>query len=405
VIAVFALRRTIPVNALLVLGLALVVFVATFAVIYGGGVPGTVVEPVASLKLTVPVKVAETIHHSLLRHAILPFAYVAALAGELLPFAGALYLLRKRHRAQIARYTLCLCTMVTGVMIASLFHQVGYSEIYFQDTAYGAGFVVAAGGLYLAWTDVRSTGAGSTRAVLVAFVGCIALILAISAVTSPAPTLGGVTVRYVAIALASVAFVTIVVLFATRRQLRSPGGLLVGLIPLIAASALGSPIQLSPIIGRVLTGRPITITQPDPQVVRGLTPGLLLALQWLQNHTSVNTVFAVSNHWINAAGTDGRDQYYSGFSERRVFVESYNPDDYGITVGVSAPAEVNFLYRVQLNDAVFEHASAGALAILTHQYGVRYLFIDRIHGGAAAAVLGLGAVVFSDSDATIVAVG
>jgi hypothetical protein len=113
----------------------------------------------------------------------------------------------------------------------------------------------------------------------------------------------------------------------------------------------------------------------------------------------------VSNHWINAAGTDGRDQYYSGFSERRVFVESYNPDDYGITVGVSTPAEVNFLYRVQLNDAVFEHASAGALAILTHQYGVRYLFIDRIHGGAAAAVLGLGAVVFSDSDATIVAVG
>jgi hypothetical protein len=63
------------------------------------------------------------------------------------------------------------------------------------------------------------------------------------------------------------------------------------------------------------------------------------------------------------------------------------------------------LYRVRLNDAVFNHADTTALSILTQQYGVRFLFIDRVHGGADPAVVQLGKIAFSNSAATIVAVG
>ena len=405
-LVVLVTERTVSPNAIVAFGLGVAIFGATLAIVYGGGIPGTLIQPLASLQYTVPVKVADNISSGHLRALALPFAYIAGLAGELLPFAGMLYLLRRRHRSQLSRYTLCLCMFGGGILIASLFHQTGgSSEVYFQDTGYAAGFIVAAAGLHLAWLDIRSMGANAPRAAIVVFVGWIAIILAISALTSPTLAHGGLVLRYAAITAIYLVFVTVVLRETTIRYLRSPGVLVVGLIPLVAAAALTAPIRLSPTIGRVLTGLPITITQPDPQKVRGITPGLLLALQWLQNHTSVDTVFAVSNHWIDAAGTDGRDQNYSAFSERQIFVESYNPDDYGITVGIPSPAEVNFLYRVRLNDDVFDHADTAALTILTQTYGVRFLFIDRIHGGADPAVFHMGRIVFSDTDATIVAVG
>jgi hypothetical protein len=404
-VVVFVTKRTVSANALVVIGLGIVIFGATFAIVYGGGVPGTVIQPIASYQYTAPVKVANKISSGLLRKAVLPFAYIVGLAGMLLSFAGMLYLLRGRHRAQLSRYTPCLCMFGGGILIANLFHQVGSSELYFQDTGYAAGFIAAAAGLRLAWMDVRSMGASATKAAVLAFVGWLVVILAVSAVTSPTLAHGGLVLRYAAITFIYLVFVTAVVRYSRTRGLPSPGVLVVGLIPLVAAAALTTPIQLSPVIGRFLTGQPITVTQPDPQMVRGLTPGLLVALQWLQDHTSVDTVFAVSNHWIDAAGTDGRNQNYSAFSERQIFVESYNPDDYGITVGIPTPAEVNFLYRARLNDAVFDHADTGALTILTRQYGVRFLFIDRVHGGANPAVFQLGRTVFSNDAATIVAVG
>jgi len=404
-VVVFVTKRTVSANALVVLGLGIVIFGATFAIVYGGGVPGTVIQPIASYQYTAPVKVANKISSGLLRKGVLPFAYIAGLAGMLLSFAGMLYLLRGRQRAQLSRYTLCLCMFGGGILIANLVHQVGSSELYFQDTGYAAGFIVAAAGLRLAWMDVRAMGASATKAAVLAFVGWVVVILAVSAVTSPTLAHGGLVLRYAAITFIYLVFVTAVVRYSRTRGLPSPGVLTVGLIPLVAAAALTTPIQLSPVMGRFLTGQPITVTQPDPQKVRGLTPGLLLGLQWLQDHTSVDTVFAVSNHWIDAAGTDGRNQNYSAFSERQIFVESYNPDDYGITVGIPTPAEVNFLYRVRLNDAVFDRADTGALTILTRQYGVRFLFIDRVHGGANPAVFQLGRTVFSNSAATIVAVG
>ncbi len=64
-----------------------------------------------------------------------------------------------------------------------------------------------------------------------------------------------------------------------------------------------------------------------------------------------------------------------------------------------------FAYRQLLNDQVFDDANTEALKIMTHDYGVRYLFVDALLGSQNPAVLQLGHVVFSNEDATIIAVG
>jgi hypothetical protein len=402
----FVARRAIPVTALATLVLAVVIFAATFLIVYGRGVPGTGIDPFVSLSHTVTGTVASSISSSTLRTVALPLAYAAGLAGIVLPLAGILYLLTPRHRAEIRRLRLCLFLFAAGVLITNVVHQVGASELYFLDTAYAAGVIVAAAGLRLAWDDLGSAIPVSKRTALLALAGWICLILLVIGFTTP--TLAhpaGLLLRYTAIAVLAVIFVVVCALGLRARRKPIAGAMALGLLPLLATSALTSPIQLAATVERALTGKSVTVTQPDPQKVRGLTPGLVVALTWLQDNTPVNTIFAVSNHWINPSGSDGRYYYYSAFSERRVFVEPYTPDDYGLDNPPLTPGFVAFLGRVMLNDEVFDHADVSALRVLTDQYGVRYLLIDRLHHNADPAVLQLGRIVLTNPDATIVAVG
>jgi hypothetical protein len=398
-------RRKLPANAIVAVVLGAVVFVLTFLVVYGGGVPGTVIQPFALLSGTVPEVVAGHVSSHALRDVARLIGYAISLAAILLPLAGALYLLRRRHRAEVQNVALLLCFVAAGVLIANVAHQVGDSELYFLDTGYAAGAVVAAEGLRRAWLDLGTDIPISRRAALGAFVAWIAFVMAGVVITSPSLAHpAGLLLRYAAIAAAAVLFVLLASFVVRRRHAPVAGLIAVALIPLLAVSALASPIQLAPTAKRVLDGEPITVTEPDPQVVRGLTPGLLLALDWLRDNTPTSTVIAVSNHWIDPAETNGRYYYYSAFSEREVFVEPYNPVAYGLNYPPETPAFAAFQYRTRLNDAVFNEADAAALHILTQQYGVRYLFIDRLHHNADPALLELGRIVFSDDDATILAV-
>jgi hypothetical protein len=86
-------------------------------------------------------------------------------------------------------------------------------------------------------------------------------------------------------------------------------------------------------------------------------------------------------------------------------VEPYTPDDYGLQNPPLTAGFVAFLHRVMLNDLVFDHADVAALHVLTDQYDVRYLLIDRLHHDADPALLQLGRIVLTNPDATIVAVG
>jgi hypothetical protein len=403
-------RRAIPRAALALVGLEIVIFVVTFLIIYRGGAAGTGVDPLASLARTFPVI---DVHNLGLPAAILavvlPLAYVAGLAGMLMPLVGMLYLFRRRHRDALWRHMVCVCMLVSGVVIANVFHQTGYSELYFQATGYVAGAVAAAAGMRLAWLDAGTAISFSRRSVVVALAGWIAVLVVLAIVT--AFTLRNTPAEvttYSCLGLGCIVFIVARRLGARIRGHAVSGLLALGLIPLLAASLLTSPIELEPTLARVVTGKPITPTKPDPQKVRGLTPQLLAALDWLQDNSPLNSVIAVSNHWIDPADSDGRYYYYSAFSERQVFVEGYDPGRYEINTDVRSPAGADFAQRVTLNNEVFDSADIVALSILTQQYAVRYLLIDRLdddHDADDPAVATLGKVVFSNSDAIIVAVG
>ncbi len=173
---------SIPIVAASVAGV--VVFIVTYLVIYGGGAPDTKVEPLAWLAVTPPVIFANLIRHAEIRDVVLPFAYAAGLAGMMLPLAGMLYLLRREHRRELATFALPFCMYVGGVLLALGVHQSSGGELYFQDTGYVAGSIVAAEGFRRAWLDVGRALPCSRGSALAAFAGCVALLIVVVKITS-----------------------------------------------------------------------------------------------------------------------------------------------------------------------------------------------------------------------------
>jgi len=403
-------RRKPTPQLLMTLGLEATIFVVTFLIIYRGGAPFTVLGPLASLDETLPVIAANQSSVPGVVHAIvLPAAYVAGIAGMLLPLAGLLYMIRRRHRQRLRRYGLCLSMLGAGVLIANVFHQVGYSELYFQDTGYVAGCFVAADGLRLAWSDAGNALPISRRAAIISMACWMVALAALVIATSPELRQSQVAVvRYEVLLAGGLVFVAGCYLTARRRRRPATGMLALGLIPILAVSALASPIELAPTASLILSGIPVAYAKTSPTNVRGLSPSLLAALNWLRAHSSVNAVIAVSNHWLDAANTNGRYYYYSAFSDRQVFIEGYDPVRYEITTSWRTPEGANFETRQVLNNAVFQDASAAALHTMTQQYSVRFLLIDSQDADSDddnPAVMNLGTVVFSNQAATIVAVG
>jgi len=393
-------RRTLPAAATLTLGLGIVLFIATYKVIYAGSAPDTTLTLFTWLSGTPPVLFANEVHHALLRDILVPLAYVTALAAVLLPLWGMLYLLRRAHRHEIPSYALLVCLLAAGVLIAAAIHQISYSEGYFYEMAYGAGAIAAGGGLRLAWLDAGRTVPFTRRGVVATFVLSLIALLILAKISSRwALTPERTMVLYVVVAAAVVIFVlaSTVVLRIARRSVSGAAAL--GLIPLLAAAALSQPHFIYPTVRRVLTGAPIT---PGPPV---LTAGLVTALSWLRDHTSIDTVFAVNNHWLDAARENGKYFYYTAFSERQVLIEAYDSIRYGVTPGLATATAATFATRQALNDAVFNHADPNALRIMTQRYGVRFLFVDRLLGPFDPAVLQLGRVAYSNADAIILAVG
>ena len=391
-------RRGAPVRALKTAAMALVIFAVSYILVYGGSTPATKVDLFFWLSGGPAVAYVELIRHADLRAILLPFAYLADFIAVMLPLSGALYLLRRRHRHEISAFALPSGMLVTGVFIACLVHHSSYSELYFVDTGYVAGCLAAAQGYRLAWLDIGPSLNVSRRAVVVGIACWIALLLIVVKATEHSlVTPQEIFFRYADIAAAALVFVIVcaVVLRVLRRS--ASGIMTVALIPVVAAAALTSPMLAYPTVQRVLTGAPVS---PGRTV---LTPGLLTALYWFRDHTPTDTVFAVNNHWLDKARLQPKEYYYTAFTERQAFIESYNP--YPIPAGPGTPAGANFISRQQLNDAVFNHGDSQALQIVIHQYGVRYLFVDRTLGPYNPAVINLGRIVFTNPDATIIAVG
>jgi hypothetical protein len=404
-------RRVRPSPPLVVaLVLEAAVFGATFFIVYRGAASYTGLGPLASLGRTLPVvDASQSSIPGVLRGIALPAAYAAGLIGMLLPLAGLLYMLRRRHRRRLRRYALCLGALAAGVVIGNVVHQIGYSELYFQDTGYVAGCIVAADGMRLAWLDAGIALPISRRAVIIALSSWVAALAALVIVTSPTLHQSEIAVvRYSVLIGGGLVFVAGWFLTARLRRRPTSGIWGLGLIPILAASALASPIEIAPTTGLIVSGIPVAYATANKPIVRGLTPDLLAALRWLQVNSAVDAVIAVSNHWLDAAGADGRYYYDSAFSDRQVFIEGYDASRYEITTDIDTAAGADFATRQLLNDSVFQFANPVALHTMTSQYSVRFLLIDSQDGDIDddnPAVLQLGKVVFSNQAATIVAVG
>ena len=393
----FLIRRAVPASAVVATCIGIVIFAATYLVVYAGSAPDTIVKPLAWLGNTPPVIFADGIHHVLLRVIALPFAYAAGLVGLMLPLSGALYLLRRHHRAEIPSFALPLCMLAGGIVITNLVHQISFSEGYFEETGYVAGAIVAAAGLRLAWLDV---GRFSRRAIVVLLAAWLVLFVVVIKLVSRSITTPDATMAlYAGVVVAGVIFVLGSALVVRHREASASGAIALGLIPLVAASVLTTPLYLYPTLRKAVTGLPLTAARPV------VVPGLLTALQWLRDHSPIDAVFAVNNHWLDPGRTNGKYYYYSAFSERQIFIEAYDPIRYGVTPGVGSTTADAFAYRQRLNDAVFDHADTNALRIMTREYGVRFLFVDRMLGTEDAAVLQLGREVFANQDAIVLEVG
>ncbi len=126
--------------------------------------------------------------------------------------------------------------------------------------------------------------------------------------------------------------------------------------------------------------------RPEPGLDLGktMTPGLYGALAWIRDETPVDSVVAVNNQWIDANDQVPLEFIYSGFAERRVFLEgwgySQRTRDLGFTNFASGANP--FADRLALNRAAFA-ADPQALAMLARDYGVRYLVVDELNGTPA----------------------
>lgn len=128
-------------------------------------------------------------------------------------------------------------------------------------------------------------------------------------------------------------------------------------------------------------------------------------LLWLRAHSSPGDAIAADNYDEPV----GRRRYasyyyYSAFAERRVFVEGWLFSSRTHELGGTRVLEgraTPFPERLRLNKAVFVRGDPDALDVLVHDYGVRYLLVDRLHGFATPRVRGLGRLVFDNQAVSI----
>jgi hypothetical protein len=163
-------------------------------------------------------------------------------------------------------------------------------------------------------------------------------------------------------------------------------------VPMLGALGLVPPIDSAvPRLWKVITHRRISIL--DSHAEQGMTAALYRGLIWVREHTDSCAVLAVNNHATRekaTAETYSRYYYYSAFTERRVFLESW---DYAAPNAKRGPA---FQAKRSLNELAVSHGNAAALSQLWQQ-GVRYVLVDRTHGGGAPEPSSVSRLVFANS--------
>jgi hypothetical protein len=126
-------------------------------------------------------------------------------------------------------------------------------------------------------------------------------------------------------------------------------------------------------------------------------------LTWIRRNTSDDAVLAVNNYFNDARRRNPAYMYYSGFAERRVFLEGWGYTIRGQQIGADKILEGvrPFPKRLALDRAAFAHADPVALGKMVRTYGVDYLLADRLNAAKSPALSRLARPVYSNRDVQI----
>jgi hypothetical protein len=112
-------------------------------------------------------------------------------------------------------------------------------------------------------------------------------------------------------------------------------------------------------------------------------------LLWVRTHSDACEVLAVNNHYASPDRGPSTYLYYSAFTERRIFLESWEDTPSGVEGRVQDPG------RLALNDSAVLRGDPVALRELG-QDGVSYVLIDKTHGTGAHEPTSVSRLVFSN---------
>jgi hypothetical protein len=306
------------------------------------------------------------------------------------PLLGVGWLLRRHHHISPSM-VLLLCMFVTGSIAYIMLGAPGGVEGVFLVYGYIAIVPVAALGIVNLWGDTPKS---AQRKMVVAGGTVLALGLALAGSTQVLTLTG--TARYVWYLFAYGLVASAVVIFAWKyARLFAPTVLskfwrVVGCcILLLGTLGLVKPITLTA-LGAWETIRHERIAIADSAEYYGMTAPLYRGLIWVRRHTTACDVLAVNNH-LFSPGTDKSIYfYYSAFTERRIFLESWYYTPNGARVAQPYPA------RFKLNTEAVAHGNPAALRKLG-EAGVSYVLIDKIHGTGAPEPASAARLVFSNS--------
>ena len=328
-----------------------------------------------------------------------PLFWVLALLALLAPLAGAL-VIGGRDRPPALAFLFSLFAF--GFIVLNVLEANGESELYFFLYGYVAGVIASAWGVVTLWERLAHVPSLRRRLATVVGTGTAVLVAPIVLVNHLDVPPGD---KY-AVAYGGFAFVAGLSIL-TARYMGHPVGVgrramsfaAVGIV--LGGSFLDPAVEVWGTVHDLLYGLPTY--SADSPLTRGLTRDLLDGMLWIRHHTSLDEVIAVNNHY--RAPGDARYLYYSAFTERRVFFESWGDTlreneltETQIDAGVQP-----FPKRSRLNKAVFDKADPCAAKTLYDKYGVRLLVVDRLHVPTAAPLARLGPLIYSNPDIAIYA--
>lgn len=307
-----------------------------------------------------------------------PMILVLSLLSWLLAGAGGLLLLRRGHSLEPGAWLL-VGVVIAGVSAALLTSANGVSQGYFLYAAWPALPALSAWGLS-AELGERAQRTGLFTAGLL---GAVAVHVLTHPPAAERPGVPTTMVEAVTTLMPAWGWLAIMIAVAMG-------------IALAAATAAGArdqkklvaPLVLAALLGTSLTGRADVVIaaaielpqSPTPQA-EGLLfpPGLADAALWLRDASRPSDVVATNAHCYGAPEScDARHFIVSALTERRVLVEGWAYPDGGDR---GRPwSRTNPFWDVERyaqNEIVFTRPSQQAVELLTSEYGVRWLFVDR----------------------------